>query len=265
MEADDKGAKKTAREMIAMTMAINKNSFRGQMQVTCYSCHRGAARPVAVPPVLESDTPPARPEPRAAPAAGAPQPPTADEILQKYVTALGGADAMHKITSRSMTGKILAGGNESPIEVLTKAPNKRVTISKMGNGDSFTAFDGTTGWMGSTGRPARDMSPSESAASGIDAEFYLALRIGFTTGYAHQIDPAGIIDRVAALRFPAHFFVQLILAQGILILLVVLIAMRRIRYAAYLSAAAGVMAFVAVATGVTDVGLLVGESCRFTP
>jgi len=93
--------------------------------------------------------------------------------------------------------------------------------------------------------------------------FYLALRIGFTTGYAHQIDPAGIIDRVAALRFPAHFFVQLILAQGILILLVVLIAMRRIRYAAYLSAAAGVMAFVAVATGVTDVGLLVGESLPF--
>jgi hypothetical protein len=55
----------------------------------------------------------------------------------------------------------------------------------------------------------------------------------------------------------------LILAQGILILLVVLIAMRRIRYAAYLSAAAGVMAFVAVATGVTDVGLLVGESLPF--
>ena len=92
---------------------------------------------------------------------------------------------------------------------------------------------------------------------------YLALRIGFTTGYEHQIDPAGIVGRVASLTFPAHFFVQLILAQGILILLLVLIAMKRARYALYLAAAAGVMALVAVATDVTDVGLLVGETLPF--
>ena len=46
MEADDKGAKKTAREMMHMQAEINKASFRGQKQVTCYSCHRGSARPV---------------------------------------------------------------------------------------------------------------------------------------------------------------------------------------------------------------------------
>src|SRR5450759_4493123 len=39
MEADDKQAKKTARAMIAMTAAINKDSFRGRPQVTCFSCH----------------------------------------------------------------------------------------------------------------------------------------------------------------------------------------------------------------------------------
>ena len=175
MDADDKGAKKTARSMIAMTMAINKDSFRGRVQVSCYSCHRGAAQPVGIPPVLESDTPPARPEARPMNAGG--QPMTADEILQKYVTGLGGADAMHKITSRSMTGKIISGGNDSPIEVLTKAPNKRITISHMGDRESFTAFDGTVGWMGSTGRPAREMSSAESASSGLDAEFYLGLRL----------------------------------------------------------------------------------------
>jgi photosynthetic reaction center cytochrome c subunit len=176
MDADDKGAKKTARAMIAMTAAINKNSFHGQLQVSCYSCHRGSARPVAVPPVQDSDTAAAPPAPRPMGPGGA-QGPTADEILEKYVTALGGSDAIHKTTSRSMTGKILAAGNESPIEVLTKAPNKRVTISKMGNGESFTAFDGTAGWMASTGRPVHDMSASESASAGLDAEFYLALRI----------------------------------------------------------------------------------------
>src|SRR5471030_3269296 len=67
MDLDDKPAKKTARNMMAMTAAINKDSFRGQLQVTCYSCHRGSTRPVNVPPVIESDAPP-----RAVPAIGPP-------------------------------------------------------------------------------------------------------------------------------------------------------------------------------------------------
>jgi hypothetical protein len=47
----------------------------------------------------------------------------------------------------------------------------------MANSDSFTAFDGTSGWLGNTGRPARDMSAAESGAAALDAEFYLALRL----------------------------------------------------------------------------------------
>jgi outer membrane lipoprotein-sorting protein len=176
-EADDKGAKKTAREMIAMQNMINKNSFRGRLQVTCNTCHRGSARPVAVPPVIEGN---AMPQPMGgsmgAPPAGGAQV-TADQVLEKYVSAMGGADAMKKVTTREMKGTITAMGNQSSIDVLTKAPNKRVTISHMGNGESITAFDGKEGWMGSTGRPARTMSSAESAAASIDAEFYLPLRL----------------------------------------------------------------------------------------
>jgi hypothetical protein len=172
MEADDKGAKKTAREMMAMQAAINKESFRGQLQVTCFSCHRGSQRPVNTPPVLDSDAP-ARPAlvPLAPPAGPSV---TADQIVEKYVAALGGADAIKKVASRVMKGTILVGGSESPIELFTKAPNKRVSIS---NGQSFTAFDGTAGWMGNTGRPAREMSATENEAAGLDAEFSLALRL----------------------------------------------------------------------------------------
>ncbi len=57
MEADDKPEKKTAREMIAMMMAINKDSFNGRQEISCYSCHHGAEHPAGVPPVRESDTP----------------------------------------------------------------------------------------------------------------------------------------------------------------------------------------------------------------
>ena len=175
-DADDKGAKKTAREMIAMQNTINKNAFRGRTQVTCNSCHRGASHPVGVPQVLESDAMPGAAGMGAPPAGGA-QGPTADQVLEKYVTASGGAEAMGKVTSRAMKGNILVGGNSTPIEVLTKAPNKRVSISQMGGNNSYTAFDGTAGWLGTTGRPARDMSAAESAASSIDAEFYLPLRL----------------------------------------------------------------------------------------
>ncbi len=174
MDADDKPAKKTARDMMAMTAAINKNSFGGNRQVTCYSCHHGASHPANMPPVLTTDAPP-RVEAKTAPTPSTP--PTADEIVEKYVAALGGATAIKKTTSRVMKGTILTGGSDTPIELFTKAPNKRISITHNPNGESFTAFDGTMGWLGNTGRPAREMSPAESEAAGLDAEFYLGPRL----------------------------------------------------------------------------------------
>src|SRR5258706_2121180 len=173
-EVDDKPAKKTARDMMAMTAAINKNSFAGQRQVTCYSCHHGSSHPANIPPVLTSDAP-VHSEARTAPPASAA--PTAADILEKYVGALGGEGAIKKITSRVMKGTVLAGGSEAPIELFTKAPNKRISIAHNPNGDSFTAFDGTSGWMGKAGRPARDMPAEGAEAAGLDAEFYLGLRL----------------------------------------------------------------------------------------
>jgi photosynthetic reaction center cytochrome c subunit len=159
-----------------MTAAINANSFRGQRQVTCYSCHRGATHPVNTPPVLESDVP-AGPANPAAPGTPPAQAASVDQILEKYVAAAGGADAMKKITTRVLTGKILAEGTETPIEVTVKAPNLRISVTHNRASESFTGFDGTVGWMGSTGHSAREMSAAESAAAGLDAEFYLGLRV----------------------------------------------------------------------------------------
>src|SRR5580700_7843231 len=50
-EADDKNNKQPARQMMASTAAINKDSFHGRQHVTCFSCHRVSTHPGAVPPV----------------------------------------------------------------------------------------------------------------------------------------------------------------------------------------------------------------------
>src|SRR5579871_610747 len=118
-EADDKPAKATARRMIAMTMAINKESFNGRKEVTCFTCHQGGEHPAGTPPVMTSDAEPARAE--KANAASGPAI-TADQILEKYVAAVGGAAALHRVSSRVATGVISAGGHDSPIELFTKAP-----------------------------------------------------------------------------------------------------------------------------------------------
>src|ERR1700721_4682421 len=54
-EKDDKKPKVTARKMINMMMAINKENFEGHREVTCYSCHHGSAKPVGMPPVMTED------------------------------------------------------------------------------------------------------------------------------------------------------------------------------------------------------------------
>src|SRR5271168_5548528 len=51
-EKDDKKTKQSARKMMEMMFAINKDNFEGHREVTCYSCHRGSTDPVATPVVM---------------------------------------------------------------------------------------------------------------------------------------------------------------------------------------------------------------------
>src|SRR5882672_8412312 len=47
--ADDNAKKRTARRMVLMMSAINRDSFGGRQVVTCYTCHRGGNRPKVTP------------------------------------------------------------------------------------------------------------------------------------------------------------------------------------------------------------------------
>jgi hypothetical protein len=163
-EKDDKKEKQTARKMITMTLAINHDHFDGHREVTCVSCHRGASHPVAIPAIGTGEP---APEPLATKAADLP---AASAVLEKYVQAVGGADAIAKIGSRVQKGKLTGFGPEPvPVDVSAKASDKRLTTVHGQRGDNITAINGQTGWMGNTGRPPRDMSAAESDAARLDA------------------------------------------------------------------------------------------------
>jgi hypothetical protein len=64
-----------------------------------------------------------------------------------------------------------------PIEIFTKAPDKRISLMHTPNGDSITAFDGHSGWLGAPGRPPREMASSENDAARLDADLHFATDI----------------------------------------------------------------------------------------
>jgi photosynthetic reaction center cytochrome c subunit len=190
-DKDDKKPKVTARKMINMMMTINKENFDGHREVTCYSCHRGAKDPVSTP--IISDEEPQPPAAEAKPGDAKPLLPSADQLLDKYLAAIGGADALRKITSRAEKGTLTAfGGQHFPVDVYLKAPNKRISIMHLKNGDSTTAFDGKQGWLGVPGR-IHAMSAAENDAARIDADLYLAAHLK-TLYQKFAVNPGEKID-----------------------------------------------------------------------
>jgi photosynthetic reaction center cytochrome c subunit len=175
MDKDDKKEKKTARKMMAMELAIDKDNFDGNLVVTCYTCHRGSAHPVGIP-ILTTEAKPAPHVHEHAEGEAHANLPPANQILDKYLAAVGGADALKKIKSRVEKGTIDAMGQKYPIEVYSEAPDKRVSISRPQGGASVTGFNGQAGWL-SMGNRVHLMSPSERQGAQIDAEFYLPVTL----------------------------------------------------------------------------------------
>jgi hypothetical protein len=155
--ADDKPEKITAREMLSMTLNINKTTFKGRTEVGCFTCHRGRTNPMSVP-ALPLPQPPPRPAqggpgspggPGAAPGATATAPaqPTADDILNKYVAAVGGQAAIDKLKTRTMKGTYAAAnGMSATFEVDQAAPAKFHLTFSPPQGKMERGFDGAAGW-----------------------------------------------------------------------------------------------------------------------
>ena len=176
MDSDDKKPKKTARQMITMMLDIDKSNFDGRLEVTCYSCHRGAAKPVSIPAIKDEEMAgPGAPGKKPVENVALPKP---EELLDKYLAAVGGDAAVEKIASRVQKGKLLAfGGQSFPAEVYSKAPDKRVSVMHLKDGDSLTAFDGQHGWLSVPGRPAHMMSAAENDSARLDADLHFPMHV----------------------------------------------------------------------------------------
>ncbi len=175
LDKDDKKPKETARKMMRMMAAINRDNFEARRMVTCYSCHRGASRPVVTPVVAEAATQPT--VSNSAEPMDLPNLPQADLILSRYVDALGGAAAISRVTTRIDKGTISLGGQQLPVEVFSKTDDKRITIIHLPSGDNITAYDGGSGWTSSPHGPVRDIPAVEVASARVETDLQLPLHL----------------------------------------------------------------------------------------
>jgi photosynthetic reaction center cytochrome c subunit len=173
-EKDDLEPKQTARKMMKMVMDINKTQFGGAPLVTCYTCHRGSPVPLATP-VLPIVFTPEKP---------APDPPTVDQILSKYIQALGGEQAIRKVTSRMITAtEDLATGKggsvptPARVEIYSKAPNLSVIVYHTAQYTISSGFDGSRSWTQDlTGRVTTPLKLDADRAKR-DADFFDCLNL----------------------------------------------------------------------------------------
>jgi hypothetical protein len=174
--ADDTPQKQTARRMIAMVKAINQVNFGGARKITCYSCHRGVDRPEVIPSLAEQYGAPPPEDPDRVNIVGEARPgPSADQILDKYIQALGGAQQLAKLVSFTAKGTYSGydtDTEEVPVEMFVKAPNLRTTIVHTRLGDNTATYDGGQAWLAAIDQPLPLLALTGGEAEGarVDAE-----------------------------------------------------------------------------------------------
>ncbi len=101
--------------------------------------------------------------------------PSLDQILDKYVQALGGKAALQAPASRVMKGSLEAPaiGAKGFIEIYAKAPNRLLTVVELAlAGNPRTGFNGATAWQEEYG-DVKELALYPKR----DADFYLPLKL----------------------------------------------------------------------------------------
>lgn len=101
--------------------------------------------------------------------------PSVDQILEKYVQAIGGRAAIRKLTSRAARGtfEITAAGISAPVESYEKAPNKTLQVIRIpGLGLIQSGYNGVVAFEQQPQSGLRELSGSELTKMKREADFY---------------------------------------------------------------------------------------------
>lgn len=111
-------------------------------------------------------------------------PPSAEEvalveqIFTRYTEAVGGQEAIDRVTSYKTKGTFELAGRRGSIEVWGKDPNKKLTIIEFPVvGTVKKGFDGETQWVQTPAGTVTDSSEQEIAEVERDADIYRAGKI----------------------------------------------------------------------------------------
>lgn len=185
--ADDSALKQMARVMVVMVNNINRANFGGRQVVTCNTCHRGNSRPSVMPSIdaLYSEPPPDEPGDPFDQARGQP---SADQVLDRYIAAIGGAPRVGSLTSFVAKGTYLGfgGAEKGPVEIFARAPGQRTTIIHGVLGNTTTTLDGRDGWIAAppTDKPVPLLTLTGQELEGVrlEAELWFPARLKQTLG-----------------------------------------------------------------------------------
>ena len=194
--AADTPLKQTARRMVLMMDGINRANFGGRQVVTCWTCHRGSQRPMVTPtmaalygePSVEADI--LQPVPGAR---------SVDEILDKYIQALGGAERLAGLTSFAAEGTSVGFMGPGSVEIFAQAPDRRATIIHSDFGDLAATYDGRAGWKTSlnTPVPVLALTGDELDGARLDAQMSFPGPVKQLFGDWRVSYPITIDDRLA--------------------------------------------------------------------
>jgi outer membrane lipoprotein-sorting protein len=211
--AIDTPRKQTARRMVLMVNQINQSNFGGRRLVTCYTCHRATDRPEAIPSLLDQysvpEDDPNRVEVIPAGPVQSVKKISPDQILDKYIQAIGGTPQLAKLTSLVAKGTYEGYDTLSvkvPVDVFASAPNQLTTVVHTQNGDSVTTYDGNNGWIAAADKLMRvlPLAGGDLEGAKMDAALSFPARIKqefqWRTGFPSvSIDdrPAEVIQNAA--------------------------------------------------------------------
>lgn len=173
--AKDSPRKQMARVMVTMMATINKTHFRGRQVVTCYTCHRGSARPRNTADLAELYGTPPGIDPNGV-FEQAPSAPRAEQVLDSFIQAIGGAQRVAALKSYVAKGTSAGYGPENeprPTEIYAR-PGQRTTIIHTSAGDATTAYDGRAGWIAAPFRPVAVLALSDQETDGLKLDADLA-------------------------------------------------------------------------------------------